>query len=175
MSAEITTNLNPSDYREFETVSKNPSRIRKYRPQHWLIELVENGRRKRSVLLQGNRKNIDFYIRNNTEYLMPFYRAIFKMATSRDGECEVEGKMLTLFESLAPTGINVKDIEEILSQVPDEELLRFLIAKHRLAPGKETYVNISRLPQCWNTRPRHRPEKTALKPETTEKSLPSYS
>lgn len=158
------------DSREFETVSK-PTRTRKYRPQHWLIELVEDGRRKRSVLLEGNRRNINFYIRRNTEYLMPFYSAIFKMATSRDGECEVEGKMLTRFEALASTtGIGVGDIEEILGQVPDEELMRLFIAKHRLAPGKETYVNISRLPPCWNTRPRRHPERTTVKTETAEKS-----
>lgn len=168
MSSEATTST-PPDSREFETISK-PTRTRRYRPQHWLIELVEDGRRKRGILLEGNRRNINFYIRKNTEYLMPFYRAIFKMATSHDGECEVEGEMLTRFEALAPTDISVGDIEEILGQIPDEELMRLFNAKHRVGPGKETYVNISRLPPCWNTRPRRRPERATVRTETTEQS-----
>lgn len=131
------------------------NRTRKYRPQHWLIELIEDGNRKRTVLLEGNKRNITFYIRNNTEYLMPFYREMWKMAVSRVGEIQMSGKMMDFFENVEE--ITPELIDELLTKYENEELIDMFNVKYKPEyPKTVTEVRLSRLPTSWNTRSRKR-------------------
>ncbi|GAG54809.1 unnamed protein product [marine sediment metagenome] len=136
--------------------STRASYPRKYRPQHWLIELIDDGERKRTVLLEGSKRNITFYIRNNTEYLMPFYRAMWKMADSMVGELQMSGKMLSCFES--NTSITSEIIDKLIVEYENDELIDMFNVQYKPnhREGPVFSVNLSRLPQSWNTRPRRR-------------------
>jgi len=132
---------------------------RKYRTEHWLLELVSNGNREKTILLEGRRKNIVSYIRSNTKYLFPFYEALFRMLDPMQGYDEID-MHTSIYEFFNDTcdpflEINSKKIEDFLKSVPDRDIIQIFNAK---AVDISNYpvlsVQLSRLPPSWNTRPR---------------------